>query len=320
MLRKSLPWIILFLMAAFVMGCASLAPEATPVPPTKTPKPTFTPTPDWTPTPVVFPTATPLPATPTPEPTATPQPTPEPPTPTPNPVVRFSVGQTVNVRSGPGTVYPVIGRLTAGQSFEITGKNAAGDWLQFRLDGRAGWVTATLVSISGDLGTVQVAQNIPPPPTATPRPRPTATPVPPAAPPPTAAPRYPFILLKGVERCDPNAGVSYYEGFVRYRNNAPRNGVCMHTAFYGPRVTKCSGCDGVGDGVWGFSPFGGPAPAGITVEVYVVKCPPGPIPMGGVTLDTPGGFSTSDLTPLSEKWVHTFNQSEQCTGITFVGD
>jgi hypothetical protein len=41
----------------------------------------------------------------------------------------------------------------------------------------------------------------------------------------------------------------------------------------GPRNTKCSGCDGVGDGVWGFSPFGGPAPAGTTVEIFVVECP-----------------------------------------------
>jgi len=317
MIPKSLSLLFLSLAAVVVAGCVSLAPEPTPVPPTKTPKPTFTPTPDWTPTPVVFPTATPVPATPTPEPTATPQPTPEPPTPTPNPVVRLSAGQAVNVRSGPGTNYPVIGRLTAGQSYEVTGVNPARTWLQFQLGGRQGWVWADLVTVSGELRTVQVAQNIPPPPTAAPRP---TTPPQPTAPPPTAVPRYPFILLKGVERCEPNAGVSYYEGFVRYRNNAPRNGVCVHTAFYGPRVTKCSGCDGVGDGVWGFSPFGGPAPAGITVEVFVVKCPPGPIPMGGVTLDTPGGFSTSDLTPLSEKWVHTFSRSEQCTGITFVGD
>jgi hypothetical protein len=166
---------------------------------------------------------------------------------------------------------------------------------------------------------VQVAQNIPQspaPPTARPQPRPQPT-TPPAAPQPTAAAQYPFMLVKGVERCEPNAGQSYINGFVRYRNNNLRNGVCVHIAFYGPRNTKCSGCDGVGDGQWGFSPFGGPAPAGTTVEVFVVQCSSS-MPAGGIGADTPGGFGS--LTPQSEKWVHTFSQSEQCTGITFAGD
>lgn len=307
--------IVLLAAVALVAACAQINPTAAPLPPTKTPKPTFTATPNWTPTPIVFPTETPIPPTPTPEATATPVP------PTPEPVVRLTANQNVNVRSGPGTTYPQIGTLQAGDSYEVKAQNPEGSWVQFDLNGQAAWVTANLVSLSGSLETVEIAQNIAPPPaTATPRPRPTATRVPPpTAVPPTAAPQFPFMLLKGVERCAPNAGYSYYEGFVRYRSNALRNGVCVHTAFYGPRVTKCSGCDGVGDGIWGFSPFGGPAPAGMTVEVYVVQCP-GPLPLGGITLDTPGGFSTSNLTPLSEKWVHTFNQSEQCTGITFVGD
>ena len=94
--------------------------------------------------------------------------------------------------------------------------------------------------------------------------------------------------------------------------------MCVHIAYYGPRNTKCSGCDGVGDGNFSFSPFGGPAPAGTTVEVFVVPCPSGGVPSGGVGADTAGGFG--NLTPQSEKWVHTFSQSEQCTGVTFAGD
>ena len=102
-------------------------------------------------------------------------------------------------------------------------------------------------------------------------------------------------------------------GFVRYKSNAPRNAVCVHLFFYEPRTTKCSGCDGVGDGVWGFSPFNGPAPAGTTVEVFVIQCPSA-MPLGGQN----EGFG--NIIPLSPKWVHTFSKSEQCTGITFVGD
>jgi len=69
----------------------------------------------------------------------------------------------------------------------------------------------------------------------------------------------------------------------------------------------------VGNGNWGFSPFGGPAPKGTPVEIFVVPCPNEPLPPGGQTVQT--GFG--DLTPLSDKWTMTINDSVQCTGITF---
>ncbi|RUA18018.1 MAG: hypothetical protein DSY55_01030, partial [Clostridia bacterium] len=75
--------------------------------------------------------------------------------------------------------------------------------------------------------------------------------------------------------------------------------------------TKCSGCDGVGNGNWGFSPFGGPAPAGTPVEIYIVPCP-GTLPLGGQA------SNFGDLTPQSDKFLMTVNESVQCTGITFV--
>ena len=297
-------------------GCAQLGPQPTLVPPTKTPKPTFTPTTAALPAQTALPapaTAAPTATQPPPPPTATLAPTAAPPTPTatPIPAPKLTANQSVNVRGGPGTNYALIGEIGQGQSHDITGRNAAGDWLQFSFRGQPAWVFAALVAVSGDAGRIQLAQNIPAPPP----PPPTAAPTP--VPPPTAppAPQYPFLLVKGVERCDPNPGQTYFNGYVRYRNNALRNGVCVHIAFYGPRNTKCSGCDGVGDGVWGFSPFGGPAPKGTTVEIYVVTCPAS-MPPGGQTQQS--GFA--DLTPRSEKWVYTVNDSVQCTGITFAGD
>jgi uncharacterized surface protein with fasciclin (FAS1) repeats len=122
---------------------------------------------------------------------------------------------------------------------------------------------------------------------------------------------FPFILGT-TETCMPNAGNTYFSGFVRDSNNNLMNDVCVHIEFYGPRGTKCSGCDGVGDGIWGFSPFGGPAPAGLPIEIYVVPCS-GNMPIGGQTEQS--GFG--DLTPQSPKWTHVLNGSEQCTGITF---
>lgn len=325
--------ILLMIVAALVLvltpACAlsnlMAREEAPPSTPTRTPKPTFTPTPLDTPTPIVAPTDTP---TPTPEATNTPEPTPtpaEPPTATPTntpetarAVINNPTGSTVNVRGGPGTNYANIGQASNGERYDITGKSAAGDWWQINFNGQTGWVTAQYVVVEGDPAAVQVAANVPaaPVPTRapTPRPAPTATPAP-AQPTTPPQPQYPFVLVKGVERCEPNPGSTYFSGFVRYKNNSPRNGACVHIAYYGPRNTKCSGCDGVGDGVWGFSPFGGPAPSGTTVEIFMVQCP-GQMPPGGQTVDT--GFG--NLTPLSEKWVHTVTASEQCTGITFAGD
>ena len=162
------------LLAVALSSCTTSrvarGPVTTPVP-TKTLRPTFTHTPAK-PTMTAAPTA--VPATATPE---APAATPEPPTEVPSPtseVSRLTANAAVNVRSGPGTNYPQIGRLQAGQSFAITGKNPAGDWWQFDFNGRSGWVLGELVRASGG-ERVQVAANIAPPPTA--RPRPTARPV-----------------------------------------------------------------------------------------------------------------------------------------------
>ena len=161
------------LLAVALSSCitprAARGPVTTPVP-TKTLRPTFTHTPAQ-PTMTSAPTV--APATATPE---APTDTPEPPTAVASPpseVSRLTAPAAVNVRSGPGTNYAQIGRLQAGQSFVITGKNPAGDWWQFDFNGRPGWVLGELVRASGG-ERVQVAANIAPPPTA--RPRPTARP------------------------------------------------------------------------------------------------------------------------------------------------
>ena len=72
-----------------------------------------------------------------------------------------SLVRALNVRSGPGLNYSVIGTLRQDQSLPITGQNAAGSWWQVKLaDGRQGWVTGqtSLVSVEGDTSKVpQVA-------------------------------------------------------------------------------------------------------------------------------------------------------------------
>ena len=113
----------------------------TPVPPTDTPVAlTDTPVPP-TDTPVA-PTNTPMPPTNTAVP---PTNTPVPPTNTPVSVPHFTVNSDqVNVRTGPGTAFSIIGTVEQGGRFDIGGRNGAGDWLEFccvnesaRLDLRA---------------------------------------------------------------------------------------------------------------------------------------------------------------------------------------
>ncbi|MFN3981140.1 MAG: SH3 domain-containing protein [Caldilinea sp.] len=320
--------LLVVLLSMLLAGCGAVGAQATPLP-TRTPLPTFTPTtevaiapPDQVQeqAPVQGQAQTEQSAAPAEEQPQAPteEPTPEP-TPTPQ-AAQLVLNDSVNIRSGPGTNYGLLGTERQGSIYRITGRSPDGAWWEIDYNGRAGWVFGQLVAVTGAEG-VAVAQNIPPAPTAAPPPPPTNTPVPaqpepapaqPAPEQPAPAPpsdNFPFILGT-TERCDPNPGQTYFTGYIRDSNNNLLNGVCVHLFFYEPRTTKCSGCDGVGDGNWGFSPFGGPAPRGTTVEIFVVTCP-GALPPGGQS----SGFG--DLTPQSPKWVRTINDSEQCTGITF---
>lgn len=121
---------------------------------TETPTPARSPTPTASPSrPIATasatasgtPTATPAPPTATATSTATLEPSA-----TPTPLLSLIVtNASVNVRSGPGTVYAVIGALRAGQTATITGRNTAGDWWQFAYQGQPAWVSRQVVSVSG---------------------------------------------------------------------------------------------------------------------------------------------------------------------------
>lgn len=331
-------WLGALIAASILVACGS---SAEPAIPTREPAPTFTPTTEIQ-APGVDPAvaaaaataaaqaaatqAPPVAEAPTTAPVEQAAPT-EAPTVAPTPTVAQNAeavaSSQINVRGGPGTNYNIVGAANAGDRFPITGKNNDGTWWQINYNGQPGWVFGELVTVA-NVQAVAVAPNIPaPPPTNTPAPVP-PTPVPqPTQPPaaqPTAAPapqpandNYPFTVIASTAKCAPNAGNSYFSGFVRDQNNNLMNGVCVHIAFYQPRVTKCSGCNGVGDGIWGFSPFGGPAKGGEPIEIFIVPCPSTEMPFGGQTEQS--GFG--DLTPQSPKWTHTMNGSEQCTDITF---
>jgi hypothetical protein len=78
----------------------------------------------------------------------------------------------INVRSGPGTNYPVLGQFEPGQAATVTGRNADSSWWQVSLaDNSLGWVFGELVTLSGAAEGIALAEAPPPPPTATPAPQ-----------------------------------------------------------------------------------------------------------------------------------------------------
>ncbi len=229
---------------------AYFAPTPTPSP---TPLPTAT---DLPPSPTLAPTETPaqastaVPATATPEP-ATPAPTATAQTP------RVVASSNVNLRSGPGRTYPVIGQLRAGQEVVIQARNASGDWWQLAWEGQGqAWVAGTVVNVLGAIDAVAVAQNIPtPPPQPTPAPRPTAAPTEPPK------PGVEFVveslglrpLNVGSQRCD--GGDHNIFVTVLDATGNPLDGVRILEVFTGQiRVT---GAQGKGSGRAEYDLYGG---------------------------------------------------------------
>ena len=116
----------------------------------------------------------------------------------------------INVRGGPGSDYPIVGVLIAGQQIAGLGRSAGGQWVQIVYPGGPGgvaWVYSPLVEVTGSLPIVE------PPPTPTPRTTPTIDPtlasqfiveIPPTrlptytAPPPLVIPTFPAENIPGV--------------------------------------------------------------------------------------------------------------------------
>lgn len=113
-------------------------------------------------------------------------PTPEP---TPSvPVGRATAPNGLNVRSGPGTNFPVLATVRYGTEGEIIGRSADGLWWVVRMPsapGGSGWVSANFVAVTNAADVPIIAA--PPPPVVvmpTPAPTPTRVPAPTATPAP----------------------------------------------------------------------------------------------------------------------------------------
>lgn len=109
-----------------------------------------------------------------------PAPTVVPPTPESGvPYGRVSAPSGVNIRTGPGSLYPVIGTAPVGTELVITGKSADGLWWVTPVAGapnNQGWVSAAYVQAFNAENVPVVQAPAPPVPTATPTALPTAVP------------------------------------------------------------------------------------------------------------------------------------------------
>ncbi len=90
------------------------------------------------------------------------------------PTARVSAASRINVRSGPGTTYPIITKLQPNQTVVALARNQASTWVQIELTDGAngfGWVSADLVQLSKAIADLPVSDRIGTPPAATPTPQ-----------------------------------------------------------------------------------------------------------------------------------------------------
>ena len=100
-----------------------------------------------------------------------------PPAPTQPGVPAVTALDNANVREGPSVNFKVVGALLKGQSATILGRDPNAPWFYITFtsgQGGKGWIAASTVTTSGDIGTVPLV-NSPPTYTPTPTNTPTAT-------------------------------------------------------------------------------------------------------------------------------------------------
>lgn len=76
--------------------------------------------------------------------------------------VASSRGQSINVRSGPGLDFAIVGQLAPGVIAPVMARLPDSSWYQINLNGLIGWVSATVVIAGGNCTTVTVATLAPP--------------------------------------------------------------------------------------------------------------------------------------------------------------
>jgi len=168
----------------------------------------------------------------------------------------------VNIRSGPGINYNVIGTLNANTTMPIIGRNGDSSWWQIGItDGANGWVSDSVVNASNTEG-VPLTD-------APPLPKPTPVPVQPAASNPPPKPKYQYEPTGWYDAT--NEGLTRFYGSIKDVNGNPVDGVYVR-ATCGNYATISYPSGPVG---WGPLAEGHDWPPGfydITVDTKPVPC------------------------------------------------
>ncbi len=179
----------------------------------------------------------------------------------------------VNLRSGPGLTFELLGRLEENESALVVGQNEAGDWWQIEYlpaeDGRA-WVAAVVVDFEGDRNSVPLALELAAPDTL-------VTPAP--APP---------VIEGSVEAIDP----------VNVRSEPSLEGVILGGLYPGETADVLAVSE---DGDWWQIEFAG-APeqtAWVAAEFVLFAGQQNSVPIFGIgtVTPTPGPTNTPTATP-----------------------
>lgn len=332
-MKPALSLAILATAALLLGGCGlfgGAADAPTPVP-TRTPLPTFTPT-----------TAAPAPAAVEPSPTVPVAPAAAltttdllatapvtdsaaapvaaeaqaaPATATPVPATLTITSDLVNVRSGPGTEFDLVGTAATGETFTVLAKTAAADWWQVCcVEGQNGWVFGELAAVQGAEGVpVAAAAPVAAAPVAEAAPAATAAPAagsagevaatvpaatevaaaepsPTPAPPAAAAPPDPNAASEGY--FDPNAQYQITNFHVRgldENNGGIRDSAAQHLIFVTVLDQNGNGVDGavirnlIGEGGEWTTGNKGPGMTEITMYYEPFKLVVASDPSGAVT-------------------------------------
>jgi uncharacterized protein YgiM (DUF1202 family) len=67
----------------------------------------------------------------------------------------------LNVRSGPGTNFPIVGLLYAGQTANVIGRNASSTWWQIQRLNLRGWVSATYAQLEAGANLIDIPATAP---------------------------------------------------------------------------------------------------------------------------------------------------------------
>ena len=247
---------------------------------TRTPVPTFTPAPAQ---PIAI-VPTPIPQTPEPTPTATlvsesiaaannPDNAQPPQTPEPANESQLIAPGAVNIRSGPGLNYTVVGSLNANTAMAIIGRNGEGSWWQIKMpNGVSGWVANSVVS-ANNTSNVPVVEAPAAPPPAEVAAQPAAETSPPPAqeapPPEPEKPKYQYTPTGWYD--DGNAGLTRFLGDIKDTNGTPVNGVLVQ-ASCGDYSTISYPSGPVGWGSYGESGDWPPGFYDVTIDSKPIPC------------------------------------------------